>query len=148
MPFDVKAAINAGYTYDQIADYLGGQKKFDVNGARIAGYSDMDIVGHLAGKMPAPPAPPPPPPTLGGQVKEFVRGVPAGFVGTIGTALEGLESILPESWEKPAVEKTRSIVQSLTPRVAPGYEDSIARKLGEALGSVGSFAVPVRLPLS
>ena len=140
--FDVNAAINAGYSYSDIANFLGQKKSFDVDAARKSGYNDLEIIGFLAGKPAAPPPPPPPPTTIGGQVKEFVRGVPAGFVGTIGTALEGLESILPESWEKPAVEKTRSIVQSLTPRVAPGYEDSIARKLGEALGSVGSFAIP------
>jgi hypothetical protein len=91
---------------------------------------------------PEPEAAPPPKPTVGGQVKEFFKGIPAGLVGTLGTAAEGAAALLPESLEKPVVEKTREIVQGLTPEAAPGYEDSVSRKLGQALGSVGSFVLP------
>ena len=81
-------------------------------------------------------------PTLVGQAKEFVKGIPAGFVGTLGTAAEGAAALLPESLEKPVVEKTRKAVQALTPEVTPGYEDTVGRELGQAVGSIGSFLVP------
>lgn len=86
--------------------------------------------------------PPAPPTTFGGNVKEFVKGIPAGFVGTFGTAAEGLASLLPEETEKAVVGKTRSIVDALSPDAALGYEDSIGRNLGQAFGSIGSFIIP------
>jgi len=81
-------------------------------------------------------------PTLVGQAKEFVKGIPSGFIGTLGTAVEGAAAALPESLERPIVEKTRGIVERLTPEVTPGYEETVGRKLGEATGSVGSFVIP------
>ena len=81
-------------------------------------------------------------PTLVGQAKEFVKGIPAGLVGTLGTAIEGGAAVLPEFMEKPVVEKTRKVVEALSPDVTPGYEDTVGRKLGEATGSIGSFVIP------
>jgi hypothetical protein len=81
-------------------------------------------------------------PTLAGQAKEFVKGIPSGLVGTLGTAVEGAASVLPEFMEKPVVEKTRKVVEALSPDVTPGYEDTVGRKLGEATGSIGSFIIP------
>jgi hypothetical protein len=81
-------------------------------------------------------------PTLVGQAKEFVKGIPAGLVGTLGTAIEGGAAALPEFIEKPIVEKTRKAVEALSPDVTPGYEDTVGRKLGEATGSIGSFVIP------
>lgn len=81
-------------------------------------------------------------PTLAGQAKEFVKGIPSGLVGTLGTAVEGAASVLPEFMEKPVVEKTRKVVEALSPDVTPGYEDTVGRKLGEATGSIGSFVIP------
>jgi len=81
-------------------------------------------------------------PTLAGQAKEFVKGIPAGLVGTLGTAIEGGAAALPEFMEKPIVEKTRKAVAALSPDVTPGYEDTVGRKLGEATGSIGSFVIP------
>ena len=48
MAFDVQAARKAGYTDDEIADFLGNQSKFDVAGARKAGYTAPEIVGFLS----------------------------------------------------------------------------------------------------
>ena len=81
-------------------------------------------------------------PTLFGQAKEFVKGIPAGFVGTLGTAVEGAAALLPEEAEKAVVGRTRKIVEGLTPEAALGYEDTIGRNLGQAVGSIGSFVVP------
>jgi hypothetical protein len=81
-------------------------------------------------------------PTLFGQAKEFVKGIPAGFVGTLGTAVEGAAALLPEEAEKAVVGRTRKIVEGLTPEAALGYEDTVGRQLGQAVGSIGSFVVP------
>jgi hypothetical protein len=48
MAFDVQAARKAGYSDDEIADFLGSQSKFDVAGARKAGYTAPEIVGFLS----------------------------------------------------------------------------------------------------
>jgi len=48
MAFDVQAARKAGYTDDEIVDFLGNQSKFDVAGARKAGYTAPEIVGFLS----------------------------------------------------------------------------------------------------
>lgn len=81
-------------------------------------------------------------PTFGGNVKEFFKGIPAGFVGTLGTAAEGLAALLPEETEKSVVGAVRKGVSAVTPEAAPGYEDSVGRNLGQAFGSIGSFLVP------
>ena len=81
-------------------------------------------------------------PTMGGQVKEFVKGIPAGFVGSLGQAAKGIGALLPEEYEKPFSESVTKATQALTPRAAPGYDDTVGRKFGEAMGSVGSFLIP------
>jgi len=49
MPFDINSARKAGYSDNEIADFLASQNpKFDINGARKAGYSDAEIVHHLS----------------------------------------------------------------------------------------------------
>lgn len=81
-------------------------------------------------------------PTVFGQAKEFVKGIPAGFVGTLGTAVEGAAALLPEEAEQAVVDRTRKIVEGLTPEAALGYEDTVGRNLGQAVGSIGSFLIP------
>ena len=51
MPFNVKAAREAGYTEQEIAEYLAKENDFDLSGARKNGYSDEEIVKHLAGQQ-------------------------------------------------------------------------------------------------
>ena len=50
MAFDIEGARKAGYSDDEIADYLAGQQKFDIKGARSAGYGSQDIIGFLSKK--------------------------------------------------------------------------------------------------
>jgi hypothetical protein len=102
------------------------------------GATREQIIQAVLANMPQPT----PEPTLGGQVKEFVKGIPAGFVGTFGTAAEGAAALLPERAEQAVVGAVRRGVSALTPEAAPGYEDTVGRKLGQAVGSVGSFIVP------
>jgi hypothetical protein len=47
--FDVEGARRAGYTETEIADYLAGEEAFDAAAARAAGYTDAEILSHLSG---------------------------------------------------------------------------------------------------
>lgn len=82
MAFDFKAARSAGYTDDEIVDYLAKDPntKFDVPAALKAGYSSAEIVEHLAGdKKDAAKS--------DGLVDAFRQGV-SGVVGGAGETLE------------------------------------------------------------
>lgn len=81
-------------------------------------------------------------PTFGGQLAEIPGGLVSGFVGSFGQAARGIGALLPEETEKSFAEGTESIVNKLSPTAAPGYEDTVGRKLSEALGSVASFFIP------
>ena len=48
MAFDLDGARKAGYSDDEIADFLSKEAGFDVPAAREAGYSSKAIVGFLA----------------------------------------------------------------------------------------------------
>jgi hypothetical protein len=52
--FDVEGARAAGYTDAEIADYLANQSGFNAVAAREEGYTDAEIVDHLAGVAPKP----------------------------------------------------------------------------------------------
>jgi hypothetical protein len=46
--FDVEGARRAGYTDAEIADYLAGKEAFDTAAAREAGYTDAEIIGYIS----------------------------------------------------------------------------------------------------
>ena len=48
MAFDVAGALKAGYSEQEVADYLGQQKKFDTPAALKAGYTPAEIIQHLS----------------------------------------------------------------------------------------------------
>lgn len=48
MAFDLKGARAAGYTDVEIVDHLAKEAKFDVAAARQAGYSDAELIAHLS----------------------------------------------------------------------------------------------------
>jgi hypothetical protein len=80
-------------------------------------------------------------PTVLGQAKEAFKGLIPGAVGLVETAGVGAASILPESME----ESVRGTIQETAAKLrkpfaaAPGYEDTIPRKLSEAVGSTLPF---------
>ena len=86
-------------------------------------------------------APPPPETTILGQVKEFGKGLIPGAVGLVEQAAIGASALLPEETEKAAREKIASIAGAAKApfTVAPGYEESVGRKLGQAIGSTVPF---------
>ncbi len=61
MTFDVTAARKAGYSESEILTHLAGTTKFDLDSARKAGYSDAELLKHMSGmkitKAPAPAVP-------------------------------------------------------------------------------------------
>ena len=75
--------------------------------------------------------------TLGGNLKEFAKGVIPGGIGLLETAGAGASALLPEEYENP----TRKFIQEAAAtgrkpfEAAPGYEESVGRKLGEGVGS-------------
>lgn len=130
--FNAEAALKAGYTELQIAEFLGQQNKFNTAAALQAGYAPADIIKELSG---------PPPTTFGGQTKEFFKGIPYGAVNLLESAATGASALLPEDMEKSA-RKTISETAAAAKKpfeAARGYEETIPRKLGESGGSTLPF---------
>ena len=79
--------------------------------------------------------------TIGGNLKEFGKGLLPGGIGLLETAGVGASALLPEEEEKAArqfiQEKATAGKQAFA--AAPGYEESVGRKLGEGLGSTLPF---------
>lgn len=48
MKFDIDSARKAGYSDDEIADYLATENKFDLSGAIESGYSSSDVIDFLS----------------------------------------------------------------------------------------------------
>ncbi len=84
----------------------------------------------------------PPKTSAAGYVRETLKAIPRGAVRGLETAGLGLAALLPEETEKAAREKIQSVAERLAPSVAPGYEEAIPTKLGEAVGAIGSLLIP------
>ncbi len=52
--FDIQGARKAGYSDADIVQHVAGPAGFDVEGARKAGYGDHEIISHLMGGVPNP----------------------------------------------------------------------------------------------
>ena len=75
--------------------------------------------------------------TMLGGAKELFKGLVPGAVGLVESAATGASALLPEDMEKSAREKIKSVAAAAKApfAAAPGYEESIPRKLSESLGS-------------
>jgi hypothetical protein len=84
---------------------------------------------------------PTPETTIGGQVKEAFKGLVPGAVGLLESAATGASALLPEELEKSARAKIASVAGAAKKpfEAAPGYEDTVTRKLSEAVGSTAPF---------
>jgi hypothetical protein len=49
MAFDIKGAREAGYSESEILQHLAAERKFDIAGARKAGYTDSELLEHMVG---------------------------------------------------------------------------------------------------
>lgn len=80
-------------------------------------------------------------PTILGQAREAIKGVPAGAVNLLESAGVGLAAALPDEYEQQArrfVQETGAAMRRPF-EARPGYEETIPRKGGEALGSTAPF---------
>ena len=88
--------------------------------------------------------------TMLGGAKELFKGLVPGAVGLVESAATGASALLPESLEKSAREKIKSVATAAKEpfAAAPGYEEAIPRKLGEAIGSTAPFLLAGPLGLA
>ena len=79
--------------------------------------------------------------TVGGNVKEFFKGLVPGAIGLAESAAVGASALLPEDTERAARESIKSTAASARKpfEAGAGYEESIGRKFGEAVGSTIPF---------
>jgi hypothetical protein len=79
--------------------------------------------------------------TIGGQVKEALKGLIPGAAGLGETAITGAAALLPDEQERAIRSAVSSVVEPIRETFAPeaGYEEATGRKLGEAIGSTLPF---------
>jgi hypothetical protein len=79
--------------------------------------------------------------TVGGQAKEFFKGLAPGAINLVESAAIGASALLPEETEKSARAGIASLASSAKKpfEAAAGYEDTVGRKFGEAAGSIIPF---------
>lgn len=82
-----------------------------------------------------------PKPTVGGNIKEFGKGLVPGAINLLESAGTGISALLPDDTEKAAREKIKELagIAKKPFEAGAGYEDSVGRKLGEGLGSTLPF---------
>ena len=113
-------------------------KSYQIEGP--PGASDAEVAQAVLAQNPEAGAKPPET-TAFGQVKEGFKGIVPGAVGLLESAATGASALLPEDMEKSAREKIKSVATAAKAPFAAGagYEDSVGRKLGEAVGSTVPF---------
>ena len=113
----------------------------DATPEQIAARAGRDFQGKQIRHLERAPAAAEPERTLGGYTKEAFKGLIPGFVGMGETVLTGAASLLPEEAEqavrKPVEEFATDVRETFAP--APGYEDTLVRKISEGVGSAVPF---------
>lgn len=116
-------------------------RKFRVNTPK--GSSSDDAIDYVMETYYAPQKAKKPPaePTIGGQIKEAVKGVIPGAIGLAEQAAVGASALLPDQYEAGAQEAIRGVAAAAKKPFAPeaGYEETVGRKFGEAVGSFVPF---------
>jgi hypothetical protein len=116
-------------------------RKFRVNTPE--GSSSDDAIDYVMETYYAPQKAKKPPaePTIGGQIKEAVKGVVPGAIGLVEQAAVGASALLPDQYEAGAQEAIRGVAAAAKKPFAPeaGYEETVGRKFGEAVGSFVPF---------
>lgn len=79
--------------------------------------------------------------TIGGQIGEAFKGLAPGAIGLAESAALGASALLDDETELAARKKIKEIagIARKPFEAAPGYEDTVGRKFGEALGSTAPF---------
>ena len=130
MAFDVAAAREAGYSDQEIAEYLGAQNKFDTGAALKAGYTPEEIIGHLGGGKP---------PKESGILSELRRGIEQ----PISSAITGVKSVFgtPEEEAIKGVQRGREISERAgegpsLEAVKKAYERGLLPAAGEVISQI------------
>ena len=79
--------------------------------------------------------------TVGGQTKEFFKGLAPGAINLVESAAIGASSLLKDDTEKAARSGIASLASAAKKpfEAEAGYEDTVGRKFGEAAGSIIPF---------
>jgi hypothetical protein len=113
----------------------------DASPEQIAARANRDFQGKQIRHLERAPAAAEPERTLGGYTKEAFKGLIPGLVGMGETVITGAASLLPEGAEqavrKPVEEFATGVRETFAP--APGYEDTLVRKISEGVGSTVPF---------
>lgn len=149
MAFDVKGALDAGYTEADIASFLAEQNNFDLSGALDSGYTATDVVSFLSEREDT---------TALGTLGETLKGVPRGVANSListgeglfqladaGLNLVGLEDVIDDEDEDSILNLARQGREALNESflgMGQGYQDSFGAKFGEGLGSFFTFLGP------
>lgn len=113
MAFDVEGARKAGYSDAEIVDHLAGERSFDAAGARKSGYSDAEILGHL--REPMKPAGPDPnaPARWESMARGIVQGATFGFADEVRAGKDA------------AVQGVRNLFGANGPSMGEAYDQSV-----------------------
>lgn len=85
MAFDYEGARAAGYSDAEIVDHLAAQSNFDANSARVSGYKDQEIIDHLLQ---------PKAQEEKGYARRALEAVPSGLEGGVRTGINMAGNIL------------------------------------------------------
>jgi hypothetical protein len=116
-------------------------KIYEIEGP--AGATREEVIAAIQARLASRPTTPTPEPTIGGQIKEGFKGLVPGAIGLLETAGAGAAALLPDEYEAGARETISRVAAAAKKpfEAAPGYEDTVGRKLGEAVGSTAPFLV-------
>jgi len=137
--FDVDGARKAGYSEAEIVDHLAQTRKFDAAGARRSGYSDSEILGHLRTPMaPATPAATTAeaPSPLASAARGVVRSATFGANDELKGAVTGIGGLFTGEGFGPAYERGRDAARAVD--VQDRAANPWSSTAGELYGGVGS----------
>jgi hypothetical protein len=139
MAFDVEGARKAGYSDAEIVDHLATERKFDAAGARKSGYSDAELLSHL--REPLAPATPKPESSMLGS---YARGV-VNFLGVADEARAGTDALVQgvrnlAGGDGPSMGEAydRSLAANRAQLAADADQHPVASIAGNVAGGVGS----------
>lgn len=144
MAFDMEGARREGYSDAEILEHLAKQRGFDAAGARREGYSDAEILGHLAA---------PPQRGIGERAARAAGQVGAGFNERLSQTLGALPDLYNRGLRAvglPAMAEgayTRGIQGGINavvgePATPEGALERGARGVGHGIADVGTVLAP------
>jgi hypothetical protein len=114
--FDVEGARKAGYSEAEIVDHLAAERKFDVGAARKSGYSDAELLTHLREPLARPEGTKEKDTSLTGMLGAYGRGVVNAF-GTADEMRAGSDAL---------VQGARNLFGGDGPSMGEAYDQSLA----------------------